>query len=63
MRTGGGRPGGAGGISRPFFGAGCLALLPTDHREFKKITFLTQDELLMAYSIDGAIDGAIQDIL
>ena len=26
MRTGGGRPGGAGGISRPFFGAGCLAL-------------------------------------
>ena len=30
MRTGGGRPGGAGGISRPFFGAGCLALVPTE---------------------------------
>ena len=31
MRTGGGRPGGAGGISRPFFGAGCLASLSTNN--------------------------------
>ena len=27
----GGRPGGAGGISRPFFGAGCLALVPPNN--------------------------------
>ena len=31
MRTGGGRPGGAGGISRPFFGAGCLASVPPNN--------------------------------
>ena len=46
----GGRPGGAGGISRPFFGAGCLALVPTEDL-FRDSDHIFKDECIAIASV------------